>query len=575
MNNAQMQEAIKTLVPMPEWVAAWEARGNQNADAVTAYMSSAWMARAINIRADAIPVAPLKLYTKQDEEIEQHPILDLLNTVNDEWNKSDLWRYTELSLFVYPAAYWQKIRIGKKPRELFFVNAGTMKVNAGAGGIQSFSKLDGSITFPREDIVYFRGAYDPKSDLTGVALASWASIAAMSENNADIYLNAFFANGAVPPLVFASDNPVSETDMARFTQWWNKLFRGARNSHKTGIMGGGLKPIQLGSNLKDLSLTEVRAEIHRTISTITGVPELLISPTGADLTPVKMAESILYNMTILPRWKWYAEVLNSELLTEYSDLVKSGAYLAFDITDVPALQEDQQLKATRAKTYVDMGVPLVMALEMADIYLTEAQQAELSVKPEPIVVPPVVPAEQVEPPVKTITELNRWETKVIAKGATAVWRVETLPNAIVHQVKKDLARGRDIADTFADARRAISTTPSDDGMKMLAQSIDAMVLASVKTEAPSINLTMPAISLTAQMPAQGTVTVNVPDQPAPVVNVNVPQQPAPVVNVAAAVVTVPAPVVNVAPATITFPPAPTEATITTDRNGKKTMRVTK
>jgi hypothetical protein len=102
-----------------------------------------------------------------------------------------------------------------------------------------------------------------------------------------------------------------------------------------------------------------------------------------------------------------------------------------------------------------------------------------------------------------------------------------------------------------------------------------MVLASVKTEAPSINLTMPAISLTAQMPAQGTVTVNVPDQPAPVVNVNVPQQPAPVVNVAAAVVTVPAPVVNVAPATITFPPAPTEATITTDRNGKKTMRVTK
>lgn len=333
--------------------------------------------------------------------------------------------------------------------------------------------------------------------------------------------------------------------------------------------------MQLGSNLKDLSLTEVRAEIHRTISTITGVPELLISPTGADLTPVKMAESILYNMTILPRWKWYAEVLNSELLTEYSDLVKSGAYLAFDTTDVPALQEDQQLKATRAKTYVDMGVPLVMALEMADIYLTEAQQAELSVKPEPVVVPPVVPAEQVEPPVKTITELNRWETKVIAKGATAVWRVETLPNAIVHQVKKDLARGRDIADTFADARRAISTTPSDDGMKALAQSIDAMVLASVKTEAPSINLTMPAISLTAQMPAQGTVTVNVPDQPAPVVNVNVPQQPAPVVNVAAAVVTVPAPVVNVAPATITFPPAPTEATITTDRNGKKTMRVTK
>jgi hypothetical protein len=36
---------------------------------------------------------------------------------------------------------------------------------------------------------------------------------------------------------------------------------------------------------------------------------------------------------------------------------------------------------------------------------------------------------------------------------------------------------------------------------------------------PNINVTMPTISLTAQMPEQGTVTVNVPQQPAPVVNV--------------------------------------------------------
>jgi 2'-5' RNA ligase len=43
---------------------------------------------------------------------------------------------------------------------------------------------------------------------------------------------------------------------------------------------------------------------------------------------------------------------------------------------------------------------------------------------------------------------------------------------------------------------------------------------------PNVNITMPNISLTAQMPEQGTVIVNVPEQPAPVVNVEV--QPTPI-----------------------------------------------
>jgi len=43
---------------------------------------------------------------------------------------------------------------------------------------------------------------------------------------------------------------------------------------------------------------------------------------------------------------------------------------------------------------------------------------------------------------------------------------------------------------------------------------------------PNINITMPAISLTTQMPEQGTVVVNVPEQPAPVVNVTNEVQPA-------------------------------------------------
>jgi hypothetical protein len=69
---------------------------------------------------------------------------------------------------------------------------------------------------------------------------------------------------------------------------------------------------------------------------------------------------------------------------------------------------------------------------------------------------------------------------------------------------------------------------------LLAEAINKAAEVKDVTPAPVYNMNMPAITsmtlpsinLTAQMPAQGTVTVNVPEYPAPVVNVE-----APIVNI--------------------------------------------
>lgn len=78
------------------------------------------------------------------------------------------------------------------------------------------------------------------------------------------------------------------------------------------------------------------------------------------------------------------------------------------------------------------------------------------------------------------------------------------------------------------------------------QATESATKAAPIQSQPIINVTMPAITLTAQMPEQSApavtvnvpeqpanVTINVPEQSAPIVNVNVPEQPAPVVNVTA------------------------------------------
>jgi len=113
-------------------------------------------------------------------------------------------------------------------------------------------------------------------------------------------------------------------------------------------------------------------------------------------------------------------------------------------------------------------------------------------------------------------------------------------------------------------------------IKALAASIDKAIEAAMKAEviqpAPVWNMTMPSINLTAQMPAQGTVTVNVPEQAAPIVNVTTPET---IVNIQPATVTQPVNNINVQPANVILPAMPTEAEITTDKQGKKTLKVKK
>jgi hypothetical protein len=88
---------------------------------------------------------------------------------------------------------------------------------------------------------------------------------------------------------------------------------------------------------------------------------------------------------------------------------------------------------------------------------------------------------------------------------------------------------------------------------------------------PTINVNMPAITLNTQMPQQGSVTVNMPENPAPDIVVNVPQQTPPVVNISNET---PVNNITVQPANVVMESAK-EAEITTDDNGTKKIKVTR
>jgi len=494
----EMDKNLKTMTSIPGWVESYKTGTGGNS--VQAYKSSAWAFRAVNIRADAIASAPLKLYDGNDQEIDDHPVLDLLDTVNAEWNKGDLWRYTESAFCVYGAGYWRKVRAGSHIIEIQYMNPKDITVSQGSGGIQGFQQKNekggGFTAWPREDVVYFRGGYDPSTDLTGVAPLSMAIMAAMGEKNADKYMSAFFDNFAVPPLVLTTDQVMTDTLFEKTKQFWRKMFQGVDKQFKTGILGSGLKPVQLSSNVKDMALDTTRTEMHRTICVAVGVDELLLSASGAaDKTPVDAALYHLYTCTIIPRWEYYQEVLDAELLPEYPDLTEKNAYFKFDQTKVKPLQDDQNEYAASLALLVEKGI---IKAEVAATRLGFSKE-DVPDAPEPAPAPiviksnPVVPANTTTPglPVDMAVqdqatmdetsgarsiELDKWCRKslsAIKAGKTA--SVEFISDVISEddhfQITMDLDHcktDKQVMEVF----RIAKTGYKDNGQKALARALD-------------------------------------------------------------------------------------------------------
>jgi hypothetical protein len=324
----------------------------------------------------------------------------------------------------------------------------------------------------------------------------------------------------------------------------------------------------VGTSNKDLSLAEVRQEMHRTISTALGVPELLISPTNAaDLTPVKMAEKIFYNTTVLPRWRWYEEVLNAELLVEYPDLVSSGAKLQFDTSDIGALQEDEDSKAARLGMLVEKKIikPAVAAIELGYKEEDVPEEPEPEPEPEPVMLQPMPPqfesekqSEAQQMPPDVVEEMRRWQRKATnalksGKSADVEFVSALIPPGTMASIRDALK----ICQSTDEITRVFVNEPAKfipggfpkgqatDYSDLVAE-LKAARLAMLNEPEPvkaqpqpiTVNVTLPEIVINPQ-----GATVNMPEQEVKVVN-EIQPQPVPVVNVTNEITT-PPPVVNV------------------------------
>jgi HK97 family phage portal protein len=438
----------KTMVGIPGW-----SRPDDMGRAASLYSTSPWAKACIDLRANALAQIGWGIFDDQDEELEKHPLIDLLNRVDMEQNWNDLIRATVCDMLIFGQAFWQKVYgrgqsgniEGSVPIRLKRLNAGTMEVDAGRDGIIGFiQQLEGGRTpFKRGEVVFFRD-FNPDNDLGGLASADVVKAAIQIENYADRYLTSFFQEHAVPDVVYSTEQELADEDYSRLQRWFKK-FKGVDNQHKSAIMEKGVKATVISFPLSDLALDTVRLEARRSICAGLGVPMSMIgADPSANFATADNERKSLYTEHVIPQSEYLASVINAELVADFDQSLT----FEWKSDELPIMQPDAKSEAERLSMLVEKGIikPEVAALELGfseeDVPEAAPEQPN-PFGPQPGVTPPALEpfanateqigqGEQPEQPQKAVdemaTDLRRWCKKAVARrkaGKSAAVKFES------------------------------------------------------------------------------------------------------------------------------------------------------
>jgi hypothetical protein len=258
----------------------------------------------------------------------------------------------------------------------------------------------------------------------------------------------------------------------------------------------------------------------------------------------KTGKSTLIDFKVYPMLKKIGDVVTTKIMPMYNDGLLCEPE-DIRVTDRVMLMREMEVyskthtvdevreKYWQDKPLQDFGSVLV------NIAQTQAKPKPDIVSSRPIINQPIEkqveenkpdePEEKVKDIRPAMLEIDKWERKSNKLGKLAEFEAYNIPGEIVDSINN--------GTTFEEARKMLrseSIKPianalmfesqkrdySYDALKAIADAINnANMIEAVKQQ--SMSIMMPAITLNANMPDQGQsgVTVNIPEQPTPIVNI--------------------------------------------------------
>jgi hypothetical protein len=418
----------------------------------------------------------------------------------------------------------------------------------------------------------------------------------------DNTIKVYGENGFIKPMFAVAEGIPNAAERERAENLLSAFVRGTWKRVVKIVNAKSLIPQPVGAGMEDLkgSYVEITRQQIENIAAAFGIPSGLFMSDNAFATEMDALIETWYTTgTFVTLYQTVEDTLNRQMWSRF------GIEAKFNLEKVKAFQKEENDKsgslATLSTTFTSYPEASVIAAGILGYDLTDDQIAAIEgLEPEEEETPQdeeadnsdgesmILPTEEEN---AIADEMKKWR-EFMTKPRKREFDCKVIPLAMAEKIRVGLREaGQDQDKITAVFDGAISSAPvkSNTDIKALADSINKLAEPTqrrdegmniiidtqgnhIKTAQDGNAQILEAIkALVTQNSVKQDIIV-----PAPVVNFSPVIQPSDVsvpVTVQAS-----APAVNnitVKPADVVFPPAPTEATITTDKNGKKTLKVTK
>lgn len=319
--------------------------------------------------ADAAIEPRLMFQIKQDNGTwreETHPLIDLVHNPNPTCDESNLMTFWTVSQHIAGVFYAEIVRSRgmRQPVQLWPLHPGRLRPMPNESGkiepIHQYEWQDGE---HRTQIDHDKIFVDRNLDITNpfhglpplaVALGNVDMDTAQTD-----FVRAFFDNGGVPSgYLKISGKVLNERDKTRILDGWLKKYdRWGDYARGPAILDEAADYQRIGANLDELESQQLRMSGESRICGVFGVPPLLVYAVLGmaymnQRASAKESHKDFWQNKMGPLFKRKRTWLEHTLLTEWErrdNITARRIRLAWDFSEVAALQEEVDTKLTRAR----------------------------------------------------------------------------------------------------------------------------------------------------------------------------------------------------------------------------------
>jgi HK97 family phage portal protein len=260
--------------------------GNRNPSGVridpeTALRSTVVLA-CVRVLSSSVAGLPLHLYRRLPnggkEIAREVPLYRILHERPNGWQTSYEWReQIMLHLLTHGQAFVEIAGAGPAT-QLIVLHPSRMQVERIENGRLRYRYREdrGTETIYSQDaIMHLRWLSD--DGVNGMVPVELARDAIGLARACEIHGASFFGNGARPGVVLSTDSTISAEAAEALRNGWERMHRGSERSHRTAVLQGGLKPIELGGgNMQESQFLETRRFAVEECARVWGVPPHLV-----------------------------------------------------------------------------------------------------------------------------------------------------------------------------------------------------------------------------------------------------------------------------------------------------------